>query len=226
MFCGEWSLVKQEFPTLTIMPLKCRCWSCDECRPDRAKRLVYEAKQGLPKVFITLTSKRRASGSPSHAARELVRAWRRIRREYVETHGKGSIPFLAVFEETKLGWPHLHIVARCSWISQKWLSKRMGALTGSPIVDVRRVDGTRKIAAYITKYIGKNPHRFAGVKRYWRSLDWLDPVPDDGPFDLVAPDGWTIVKQNWLEYAAETAAAGFEAIYERHQVHLTYRLPP
>jgi len=226
MFCGEWSLVKQEFPALTVMPLLCRCWTCDTCRPLRTKRLVWEAKQGKPRVFITLTSRRRADRTPAWAARELVRAWRAIRREYVDTHGKGSIPFLAVFEATKAGWPHLHIVARCNWISQKWLSRRMAALTGSPIVDVRRVEGTAKIAAYISKYIGKDPHRFAGVKRYWRSLDWLDPAPDDGPFDLVAPDGWTIVKENWLEYAAATVADGFDAIYERYQVRLTYRLPP
>jgi len=226
MFCGEWSLVKQEFPSLTVMPLLCRCWTCDTCRPLRAKRLVWEAKQGKPRVFITLTSRRRQDRTPAQAARAIVRAWRRIRREYIAEYGKGSIPFLAVFEATKQGWPHLHIVARCSWISQKWLSKRMGALTGSPIVDVRRVEGTGKIAAYISKYIGKDPHRFAGVKRYWRSLDWLDPVPDDGPFDLVAPDGWRIEKQHWLEYAAQTAAKGFDAIYERYQVRLTYRLPP
>ncbi len=226
MFCSEWSLVKQEFPGLTVMPLRCGCWSCDECEGPRRARLIREAKSGLPTLFITLTSRRRKDRTPSWAAQELVRAWRLIRRQYVRKHGPGSLPFLAVFEETKRGWPHLHIVARCKWLDQKWLSAQMLRLHDSPIVDVRRVDGLGKVAHYITKYIGKNPQRFEGVKRYWRSLDYLDADPEDGPFDLVAPDGWRIEKVNWMEYAASCEAAGFAAEYERTQVHLIWRGPP
>jgi len=226
MFCNKWSLVKQEFPALTVMPLLCKCWGCDLCRPMRTKRLVREAKSGKPTLFITLTSKRRPDRSPSWAAQELVKCWRNLRRQYVKTHGKGSIPFLAVFESTKKGWPHLHIVARAAWVSQKWLSKEMGRMHDSPVVDVRRVDGVGKVANYVSKYIGKNPHCFKGVKRYWRSLDYLTPDPDDGPFDLVAPDGWLIKKVPWQEYAEEAQGAGFACLWERHQAHLIYRGPP
>ena len=73
---------------------------------------------------------------------------------------------------TKRGWPHIHIVARCEWLSQKWLSAQMKKLADSPVVDVRRVHNKSKITAYISKYISKNPHRFTGVKRYWCSRDW------------------------------------------------------
>ena len=210
MFCSEWSLVKREFRSATVLPLKCKCWTCDECRPGRTRRLVEEAKSGAPTIFITLTSKRRASLTASEAAVLLAHAWRQVRREYLREHGKKSLAFLAVFEATKRGWPHLHIVARCKWLSQRWLSNRMRDLHDSPVVDVRRVHGTSKIAAYISKYIGKNPHRFAGVKRYWRSLDYLFPAPPDDPDNWGEVPHWEVVQRFWMFVAEDLAQAGWE----------------
>ena len=226
MFCLEWCLVKRVSPLLTVIPLRCRCWSCEECRPGRVKRLIHEAKSGKPTLFITLTSRRRPDRSPSWAARELVKAWRKIRSEYIKEHGAGSLAFLAVFEETKKGWPHLHLVARCKWLDQRWLSKRMAALHDSPVVDVRRVTGLDKVAHYVTKYIGKNPHRFEGAKRYWRSLDYLNPVE----VQESAPDGplvvWYHYKCSWLEMAESMEQLGFIAVYGRREVVLRYGVPP
>jgi len=215
MFCSEWSLVKREFRSATVLPLKCKCWTCDECRPGRTRRLVEEAKSGAPTIFITLTSKHRGSLTASEAAIELASAWRKIRREYMRDHGKGSIPFMAVFEATKRGWPHIHIVARCKWISQKWLSKRMLALADSPYVWVNRIYGTRKIAAYISKYIGKNPHRFVGVKRYWRSLDYLSPAPPDDADAWDEVPAWEVVQRFWLNVAEDLRDAGWLVVTER-----------
>jgi len=155
-----------------------------------------------------------------------VKAWRTIRSEYIEEHGKGSLAFLAVFEETKRGWPHLHIVARAKWIDQPWLSKRMGQLHNSPVVDVRRVTGLGKVAHYIAKYIGKNPHRFEGVKRYWRSLDYLNPVAELEPDDDAPPAHWERVQTHWRNMAECLERVGFIAVYGRRQVVLRYGVPP
>jgi len=214
MFCAEWALVKIQFRTATVIPLKCKCWTCDECRAGRTKRLVEEAKTGLPTIFITLTSKKRASLTASQAAVLLAHAWRQVRKEYIREHGKGSLAFFAVFEQTKRGWPHLHIVARCKYLDQKWLSRRMRALHDSPVVDVRKIHGLRKVAAYVSKYIGKNPHRFEGVKRYWRSLDYLLPLEAEerDPWQEI-PD-WEVVKRLWIFVAQDLEAEGWEVVAE------------
>jgi len=209
MFCGEWSLVKRHGNGATVLPLKCKCWTCDECRPMRTKRLVEEAKRGKPNTFVTLTSRRRRGLTRDEAAVAIVRAFRILRREYIREHGKGSFPFLAVFEETKRGWPHVHMVCRTKWISRKWLKKRMGELTDSPVVHVRRVKGLRKVASYITKYISKNPHRFAGVKRYWRSLDYLLPPAEDDDDPWLEVPVWHIVQRFWEFVAEDLQAAGW-----------------
>jgi len=226
MFCRDSSIVKAGDGPLVVLPLRCKCWSCEDCRPDRTRRLVYEAKLGKPTLFITLTSRKRKDRSPSWAARELVKAWRLIRRRYEATHGKGSIPFLAVFEETKRGWPHLHIVARCKWIDQAWLSEQMAELHDSPIVDVRAVKGLRKVAAYIVKYIGKNPMRFDGVKRYYRSLDYL--IPEADPELRLRPSRgrWERVDCPMSRMVQYLEEVGFVAVIGHDEASLRYGVPP
>jgi len=209
VYCSEWSLLKVEFRTATVLPLKCKCWTCDECRPGRTRRLVEEAKSGRPTIFITLTSRRRPGLTRDQAAVNMTDAWRKVRRKYMATHGRGSIPFLAVFEETKKGWPHLHIVVRAKWVKQRWLSKQMRKLTGSPIVWVTKVHGLGKVAAYISKYISKNPHRFAGVKRYWRSLDYLEAPADDDDDPWHEVPWWQVVQRFWVFLAEDLEAAGW-----------------
>ncbi len=226
MFCQEWCLVKSVEPWTTIIPLRCHCWTCPECRPDRIGRLVHEAKSGAPTIFVTLTSRNRGTGSRDAAAQALVRAWRRVRLEYLKKHGKRSLPFLAVFEATKQGWPHLHIVARAKWLDQRWLSKRMGALIGSPIVDVRRVKGLGKVAAYVSKYVGKNPHRFAGVKRYWRSLDYLIPVAEEEDQAPSTKGTWQVVEMNWQDYALLLAPAWLHQIGLTKEIRVYQARPP
>jgi hypothetical protein len=170
--CRQWLLVKDHGSTQEAEPLKCRSWSCYYCAPDRRKQLIALAASGLPDTFITLTVNPSRGISPAHRARCLADAWRVIRRKAAKLQPNGKLPFFAVFEATKLGEPHLHILARSKWIDQKWLSDQMRSLTGAPIVWVERIKAGGTIFAYIAKYCGKDPQRFGNCKRYWTSQDY------------------------------------------------------
>ena len=226
MRCGESTLVKNERDRITFYPLPCKCWTCDECAPARKARLVAEALAGAPNLFVTLTSRVRDDWSPAQAARRLAWAWRVIRREYIAKHGEHSLPFLAVFEETKRGWPHLHLVARCKWLDQAWLSKRMAILTDSPVVDVRRITGSRKIAKYVTKYIGKNPHRWTGTKRYWRSLDYLKPDPNEDSAPAIPYLYWETLDGDWRTNAQALHKLAGTLIWHRSHAVYERSVPP
>lgn len=226
MFCQEWSLVKRLHPNLKVIPLYCHCWTCDTCRPHRKARLIFEAKRGAPHIFITLTSRYRSGHSPAAAARDLSHAWGKVRAEYIRSHGRGSLPFLAVFEATKRGWPHLHIVARARWIGQRWLSRRMAALIGAPIVWIEPIDSARKIANYVAKYIGKDPHRFAGTKRYWRSLDYLDPKSDTDEAVDAPGAVWQVVRMTFDAYINRAMEQGFDVEFGTGEAILSCRAPP
>lgn len=172
MLCSEITLIKNEHDTITIEPLPCNRWSCDHCQPQRKKRLIAQAMCGTPTTFLTLTCNPTKERDPVSAAKHLVRCWREVRRAACRKYGYKSIPFFAVFEATKKGWPHLHILARVKWLDQRWLSLTMKRLNGAPIVDVRRVHSAKEIANYVGKYVGKAPQQFGTCKRYWSSMDW------------------------------------------------------
>lgn len=227
VMCGDTQcLVKRVDDEIIVIPARCKCWHCEDCRPARVARLKYEARLGKPNLFVTLTWRVRAGVTPSQAAVLLAWAWRVVRAEYLRAHGPRSLDFLAVFEDTEAGWPHIHIVARCRWLDHAWLKKRMGKLIGSPVVWVTRIKGRRMIANYVAKYIGKNPHRFAGTKRYWRSLRYLKPRGTADAQDERQGASWEKIACNWRDQAGYFERAGFLVEYLRNSAIITRGIPP
>jgi len=225
MLCSELTLVNEVPGVARIMPLLCRCWTCENCRPMRKTRLVSECLAGIPNTFITLTANPRVGKSPEHRARLLVKAWRTVRKLAIKKYGYKSLPFMAVFEATKKGEPHLHILARVRWLDQAWLSHKMNSLTKSPIVDIRRIKDPNKMANYVAKYVGKDPHHFKGTKRYWRSLDYLAPEP---PFEGHKPayDVWLVDKRPLWRIIKQYRYWGFVYTEQDGDIWICSRSPP
>lgn len=179
MYCGSQIIVKRRDNAAWINRLRCRSWKCQHCRPKRSRLLIADARAGHPDTFITLTLQADDPASRPDQVKALSRAWRCVRLAAMRKYNLKALPFLAVVEKTKRGTPHLHIVARVPWIDQKWLSQQMQRLVAAPIVDIRRIDRHRSVAAYIAKYIGKDPTQFPGSKRYWQSRDFrVEPKHD------------------------------------------------
>lgn len=192
--CGAWSLVKHEPHQTRAITLWCRSWTCTDCAPFRIAALKRMAMDGKPTTFITLTVNPLRGQSPEERAAELSNAarlmFKRARRKFT----KAPIEYLAVFEATKKGEPHLHIIARAPFIPQRWLSETMAELIEAPIVDIRKVGSMRGVARYVAKYIAKGPKPFASLKRYW-STPGFDLEAPDKP-DGVTPwgSGWRVLK--------------------------------
>ncbi len=200
--CSRFTLVNHDETGLRAAPLFCRRWSCPVCGPKRAWRLRTEATEGKPTTFLTLTVRFGEFTTPGNAACALVKAWRNIRQQAKRELGIDKLPFMAVFEKTKRGWPHLHILMRAPFIDQKWISEKCAKYLNSPVVFIERISDTSRTARYVAKYCSKDPQIWDGVKRYWRSLDYLPPqeaVEDDNlarseivvlrkPYDEVRQD--------------------------------------
>jgi len=182
--CESNSILAHYPPGIKLNPLKCKRWTCDECKHSRCARLRKEAFRGEPNTFITLTVNPSWGTGRDHRARSLKDAWTRIHRKAKKFQHKKKLEYLCVFEETKQGEPHLHILCRSDWIDQAWLSEQMLEEMDAPIVDIRRVHNKKKAASYVSKYVSKSPEKFPGTKRYWRSQDyfchpkepWVDPL--------------------------------------------------
>jgi len=119
------------------------------------------------------------NGKPDPAYFPAIRADKKTRPK----EATPAVEFLGVIEAQESGEPHLHLLLRCEYVPQSWISARMEALIGAPICWIEALDGTKKVANYIAKYCGKSPHRFGTCKRYWQSRGYnLVPftIQEDG----------------------------------------------
>lgn len=199
MLCSEWSLVKHHADHAEAIALRCRSWRCPLCLPMRQQQLTDLAIRGTPERFITLTIRPDTNSTTAQRAANLARAWRVCLARWRRLNPGKRHEYLAVFEATKRGEPHLHILVRGPFIAQRWLSAQMSQLINSPIVDIRRVNNPTKAAAYIAKYVGKAPHRFGTCKRYWHTKLWAPADPQPASTDT----GWRIEQRSLDQIAQE-----------------------
>lgn len=171
-YCGERSLVKYESTRREVASLTCKSWGCPDCFDGRKRRLMAECHAGAPNTFLTLTTKPREDGDRNKAALDLTRAWRLIRLRLMRHLRLKKLPFMAVMEGTKKGWPHLHILLRSIWLDQRLISQWMDELHDSPIVDISRIDNRARVNSYVSKYCAKAAHKFGTAKRYFKSQDY------------------------------------------------------
>lgn len=176
--------------------------------PRRLGQLKRLAASGNPTTLLTLTINPEHYKSFDAAARRLVAAWRLIRQQAKREGLVESIPFIAIFEATLKGWPHLHILLRAPYIPQAWLSQCMAKYAKSPIVDIRRVHSRRGAARYVAKYVSKGPGRFEGTKRYWCSRDWRQE-PGQAPPEKDPRVHWEMDKRHPGEIGRSLLSVGF-----------------
>lgn len=197
-YCGQRCISTTEGRNKLAVTLRCRSWQCADCAPQRQRQLIAKAMSGKPSRLVTLTSRRSGDQTSEGAANALVRAWRLIRRRIANNDPRKRIEFLAIFEQTKTGWPHLHILMRGGWIDQHWLSSQMSALTDSPIVDIRAIKHRRGAAKYVAKYTAKGPGKFGTLKRYWTSqayeLEPYEKKKSEHTWDIQ-----TMTLKKWME---------------------------
>ena len=211
--CGGWSLVKHELNSTRAITLWCRSWCCADCAPFRRAGLKRLAVDGQPTSFITLTVNPAEGQHPEDRARQLSDAWKIVVKRARRKFPKAPLEYMAVFEETKKGEPHLHIIARAPYIPQKWLSQQMDELIHAPIVDIRKVGKVTNAAKYVAKYVGKGPKAFPALKRYWTSQGW-DITNEKKPKGWEKPDtGWRVWKEPLIVIRDILSQFGQQAVW-------------
>lgn len=171
--CGKQTIWGHIGNQLTAYRARCKSWKCAHCAPIRAKRLRRYARSGNPTTFLTLTARYGNAKTADQAAQRLVVCFRLLRQQLKRDGYAETIEFLAVFERTKRGWPHLHILMRAPYLPQERISELMAKWNDSPIIDIKQVTDSRRAVAYVTKYVAKRPDKFDGAKRYWASRHWI-----------------------------------------------------
>lgn len=221
---GLWTLIYDKDHWVATRNL-CRTWSCGYCGKKRQKSLVGQAIRGQPNTFLTLTTNPARPGDKVTRARELIDAFKKLVKAIRKLRGNKDFEYLAIVEANAAGEPHLHVLCRSSWIDQRWISNFMAREISAPIVDIRRLTKTQRVAWYVAKYTAKRPHRFGKLKRYFRSKRWQ--VIQKRPLQLIAwvnPTRITGVT-NVAQMAAEARAMGF-VIVEADADYMKAERPP
>lgn len=188
MLCGEHTLAAFDDRAMYAKRLRCKRWKCEDCVPDLRRRVMRLAADGEPTTLLTLTTNPAREPDPARAADLLLSAFNRLVRRLRKTYGRNAIEYLAVWETTQRGMPHLHILMRSPYIDQKSISRFMEEQIEAPIVDIRAVHGRKQAAAYVAKYLGKDPKCFGGHHHYMFSRHWLDPAAEN-EYERWCPDG-------------------------------------
>lgn len=214
MICGENSAVNLTEDGGSAAMLYCKRWSCETCRPRNRWEVIKKARQGKPNAFLTLTVSSSNYDTPEDAARDLVRAWRLLRRGFERDKGIEKVPFIMVIEKHESGWPHMHLLMRTKFIHWGYIKRRWIELTGSSHVDIRAVRGGKRAEYYISKYIGKDPMAFPGCKRWWRSHNY-ELEESDLAEEFLPPAKWSKVEKHLRQVASELASMGVIIVEER-----------
>lgn len=185
------------------------------------------AAEGNPTTFVTLTVNPQRGESQAERARDLSDALKVLIKRARRKWTKGKIEYLAVFEATKRGEPHLHVLMRAPYVPQKWLSRQMDELIEAPIVDIRHVHSKKHAATYVAKYVGKGPKSFGTLKRYWCSQGYS---PKPATVDRVREEfehRWYVVRRSLWMLADEWSLAGLLVIRAgEHEIYSPNRHPP
>jgi len=189
--CRSQSLLgTAENGSLAALPLFCGRWDCPECGEYKRKRLRKRLLDGEPTTLITLTTNPAAHASPlaafMNATVAINRLFKRLRRRFPTYR----IEYALVWEKTKKGWPHAHLLVRAPFIPQPILSRLWAAVSGAFIVDVRKVSSRAHAAAYVTKYLTKSPEVPPGFRRFRTSRLYSAPAPRGVLRDYLSLSGF------------------------------------
>lgn len=151
---------------MVTMPMYCRRWSCPDCGKHQRRRLKKRLVAGQPTTFLTLTTNPKAHPDPEEAFRQASVAINRLVKVLRRRYGATRIQYALVWEVTKRGYPHAHVLLRAPYLPQKLVSREWQRLSGANIVDIRAVRSQGEAAAYVSKYLTKDPATPYGAKRY------------------------------------------------------------
>lgn len=156
-------------------------------------------KRGLPFMFLTLTVNPARGIDANHRARTLKAAFIKWVRMVRKTHGKDSVEYYYVFEATKAGEPHLHVVGRWPRIEKEEISAFFEKEIAAPSTRIEGIHSQDGLARYLTDYLTKGPTRFGTLKRYGYSRKYFIKARPEQYVAAIWQGTWEIVDKPFLD---------------------------
>lgn len=175
------------------VPITCRSWDCASCAKTNKRRLLRRLRYAEPNLFVTLTTSERTAASPEEAFARANRALPVLFKRWRRRFPNDRLDYFLVWERTKRGWPHIHLLLVAPGVAKRWLSRQWLELTGCYIVDIQPVRSLTHAASYLAKYLTKDPQVPAGFRRWRRTAGFFNTAKEPPPNKLATRDGWKIM---------------------------------
>lgn len=175
--CPNGTIVLLHDRATLLVPKMCGRWKCQTCGPRKARRLRARLVLSSPTRLITLTLRADPNVPAAEQLHKANRAWSILWRRYRRQFGERAVGYAKIVELTKAGTPHLHIIANVPYIHHTALSAAWRELTGSFIVDIRKVDDRRGVAGYLSNYLTKALDVPTGMRKWSAARGFVPPAP-------------------------------------------------
>lgn len=173
------------------VPIRCRSWECPSCAKSNKRRLLRRLSFTAPNLFATLTTSQRTAQTPEEAFARANGAVSILFKRWKRRFPGAKFEYFLVWERTKRGWPHIHILLVAPRVAKRWLSRQWLELTGCYVVDLQRVGSNEHAARYLAKYLTKDPAVPAGFRRWRRSAGFFSTANEPSSTRLPRISGWT-----------------------------------
>lgn len=225
MRCGAWAVVgTADDGTVVVHPLYCKSWNCRRCAHVNKRRLLRRLEGVESTTFMTLTCNNKLWGNPGAAWVSMSIAVNHLLKRMRRQWPSAELEYFLVWEKTKQGWPHAHLLLRAPFIPQDWLSRHWEELTGAPIVDIRQVHTPVQAMNYIAKYLAKEPAAPPHCKRFRSSKKFFGTVvPMDNPRGRQM-SSWRLEAEDPATIARALSLRGYSIALEDNETFVAY--PP
>lgn len=191
--CGRWCATAQlEDGSFVAVPIRCRSWECPDCAKSNKRRLLRRLQHTSPNLFATLTTSERTAATPEEAFARANAAVPLLFKRWKRRFPGLRFEYFLVWERTKRGWPHAHILLAAPTVAKRWLSRQWLELTGCYVVDLQKVGSQEHAARYLAKYLAKDPAVPAGHRRWRRSAGFFQTATEPAPFRLPRLSAWVL----------------------------------
>jgi len=191
--CGAWTAVATLEDGSTIaVPVRCRSWDCLDCAKTNKRRLLRRLHTAAPNLFATLTTSERTAATPEEAFTRANAALPLLFKRWRRRFPGQRLDYFLVWERTKRGWPHIHLLLIAPTVAKRWLSHQWQELTGCYIVDLQPIRTVENAARYLTKYLTKDPQVPAGFRRWRRTAGFFNSKDEPKGVRLAIVGSWKV----------------------------------
>ena len=178
------------------LPLLCRSWTCTRCGPARRRRIVHLIGLAEPTSLLTLTCDPKLHASPDEALGVMSEALPKLIKRLRRGLDGRALEYLAVWELTRRGWPHLHILLRAPFIPHAEVRQHWLDLTGARIVDIRAVDSPATAGRYVAKHFTKQFDTPFTLRRFRASAAFFTEPMRPSQGNPVTLGAWRVERES------------------------------